>query len=105
VAEYLAAIAADPLQRRAASGAETLLDHQARIAEFLRWLVQQPHAAVVLVAHEETLRVCMATAEGWPLAAVVGKAFDNGEVYAFELPGPRADEGGARNEVRGSRFD
>lgn len=105
VAEYMAAIAADPLRRRAAPGAETLLEHQTRVAGFLHWLAGQSHAGAVLVAHEETLRVFLAHAEGLSLAEVVGRPFANGAIYAFEAPGPRAKEGGARAEGRGSRSD
>ena len=90
VAAYFAAIAPDPLRVRATPDAENLLDYQARIDAFLDWLAGRPHAAAVLVAHEETLRIFQARGEGLALAAVVGRAFANGVVYAFELADPSA---------------
>lgn len=85
VAAYLAAIAADPLRTRPVPGAETLIEHQARVDGFLDWLAGQSYQGVALVAHEETLRVCKARGERLALAAVVGTPFANGAVYAFEL--------------------
>jgi len=84
VADYLAAIAADPLHTRPPGG-ESLLDHRTRINAFLDWLATRGLATVALVAHEETLRVIKARAEGLPPAAVVGLAFANAEPYPFEL--------------------
>jgi probable phosphoglycerate mutase len=84
VTEYQAMIAHDPLHARP-NGGESLLDYRARIVAFLDWLAAQPHAAVVLVAHEETLRVFKGVAEGLPPAATIDLAFGNCEVYSFAL--------------------
>lgn len=84
VAEYQAAIAHDPLHARP-NGGESLLDYRARIVEFVGWLATQPHAAVALVAHEESLRVFKGVAEGLPPEATIDLAFGNCEVYSFEL--------------------
>lgn len=84
VADYLAFIADDPLHTRPPGG-ESLLDFQRRISGFLDGLRTAPYSAVALVAHEETLRIIKAHAEGLPLAAVVGLAFANAQPYGFEL--------------------
>ena len=84
VAEYQAAIAQDPLHARP-NGGESLLDCRQRIRGFLDWLAAQPHAAVALVAHEETLRVFKGIAEGLPPEATIDLAFGNCEVYSFLL--------------------
>ncbi|MCU0767292.1 MAG: histidine phosphatase family protein [Gammaproteobacteria bacterium] len=82
VAEYQAAIAHDPLHARP-NGSESLLDHRDRVAGFLAWLKEQSHAGVILVCHEETLRVLRSEAEDIPPADAVDLAFANGEIYAF----------------------
>lgn len=84
VAEYRAAIAHDPLHARP-NGGESLLEYRARIVAFLDWLTAQPHAAVALVAHEESLRVLKGVAEGLGPAATIDLAFGNCEVYSFAL--------------------
>lgn len=85
VSEYFAAIAHDPLHARV-KGGESLLDHAARVAGFLEWLGGRPHAAVLLVAHEESLRAIAAFAEGCGLESVRGRAFGNCAPYRFPMP-------------------
>lgn len=63
VAEYFAATAHDPLHARI-NGGESLLDYKARVWEFIQWLVKQPFQQVMVVAHEETLRVFEAWFKG-----------------------------------------
>jgi probable phosphoglycerate mutase len=63
VNEYFAAIAHDPLNARV-NGGESLLDHKRRVLGFIDWLRQQPEANILVVAHEETLRVFIACFEG-----------------------------------------
>jgi len=41
-----------------------LLDHKQRVLGFLAWLRGQPYENVLVVAHEETLRVSVAYFEG-----------------------------------------
>lgn len=84
VTEYLAAIAVDPI-RSAVNGGESLLAHKERIEGFLRQLARQPFQCVVLVAHEETLRVFKAWTEGWSAEQMFGLPFGNCEIYPFEL--------------------
>lgn len=63
VDEYFAAIAHDPLNARV-NGGESLLDHKQRVLGFIDWLQRQPQENVLVVAHEETLRVFVACFEG-----------------------------------------
>lgn len=76
VTEYFAAIAHDPVDARPAGG-ESLRDYGQRVGGFLDWLTDQALDCVLLVAHEETLRICQARCEGLPLDAVVGRVFEN----------------------------
>jgi broad specificity phosphatase PhoE len=85
VADYLAAIAQDPLHARF-NGGESLLDHAARVAGFLDWLRDRPFAAALLVGHEETLRAVKAVVESLEPGAVVGLPFANCEPYCFPIP-------------------
>lgn len=63
VDEYFAAIAYDPLNARVNSG-ESLLDHKKRVLSFINWLKQQPQGNILVVAHEETLRVFKSCFDG-----------------------------------------
>lgn len=60
---YFAAIAHDPLNARV-NGGESLLDYKLRVTGFIRWLKNQPQRNILVVAHEETLRVFIAHFEG-----------------------------------------
>ena len=59
VEAYFAAIAQDPLNARV-NGGESLLDHKQRVLGFIDWLRCQPQDTILVVAHEETLRVFVA---------------------------------------------
>ena len=63
VGEYFAAIAHDPLNARV-NGGESLLDHKRRVLGFIDWLQRQPQENILVVAHEETMRVFVACFEG-----------------------------------------
>ena len=82
VADYLAEIAADPIDMRVAGG-ESLRDYRQRVGGFLRWLEGRSYGCVLLVAHEETLRMFEAHFGGRGLPALVGKAFANALPYVF----------------------
>ena len=56
VSDYFSATAHDPLHVRVNDG-ESLLDHKARVTGFIQWLAMQAFQQVIIVAHEETLRV------------------------------------------------
>ncbi len=83
VADYLHAIAADPIDIRPPGG-ESLRDYQRRVEGFLRWLDIQPWQCVLLVAHEETLRILAAFYTESDLREVVGRQFANGWPYRFQ---------------------
>lgn len=63
VANYFAAISSDPLRKRV-NGGESLLDHKQRVLRFIDWLKVQEDKTVLVVAHEETMRVFVAYFEG-----------------------------------------
>lgn len=63
VADYFAAIDHDPLRVRI-NGGESLLDHKQRVLRFIDWLRVQQDETLLVVAHEETLRVFIAYFEG-----------------------------------------
>lgn len=60
---YFAAIAHDPLDARV-NGGESLMDHKRRVLGFIEWLQRQQQETVLVVAHEETMRVFAAFFEG-----------------------------------------
>ena len=63
VSEYFTAIAHDPLNARVNRG-ESLLDHKQRVLDFIEWLQNQQQENILVIAHEETLRVFIAYFEG-----------------------------------------
>lgn len=80
---YLQAIADDPLNTRV-NGGESILDQFFRVSGFLDELLQSGQDNLLLVAHEETLRVFKAWSEGLKPEAVIGKHFENARPYFFE---------------------
>jgi len=84
VAEYFAATAHDPLHARV-NGGESLLDHKRRVMDFLAWLRTQPARNILIVAHEETMRVFAAKAHGLPDTALRSLSFANGEILELDL--------------------
>ncbi len=85
VAEYVAAIRHDPLHARV-NGGESLLDHKQRISHFLRNLQFGQEDAVLIVAHEETLRAVSAWFQGLPDCALWEQHFENAEILEFDWP-------------------
>lgn len=83
VAEYFAAIAADPLHTRPPGG-ESLLDHKQRIGHFLDWLRQQPERNLLLVVHEETLRALSAHLQEIDEQEMTRLHFANGQIVEFD---------------------
>lgn len=63
VSDYFAAISHDPLRARV-NGGESLLDHKQRVLRFIDWLKAQQDKNLLIVAHEETMRVFVAYFEG-----------------------------------------
>lgn len=85
VAEYFAAIAHDPLHARVGHG-ETVLEHKERVLGFIRWLTTQPDTEVLVVAHEETLRVFAAYAAGLADEQLRTLHFVNCQLYSYRVP-------------------
>jgi broad specificity phosphatase PhoE len=83
VADYFAAIAHDPLHARVNDG-ESLLDHKLRVCGFLDDLRSRQENAVLIVAHEETLRVINAWFRHLTDSALREQHFDNGEILEFD---------------------
>ncbi len=83
VVDYFAATAEDPLHMRV-NGGESLLDHKQRVERFLEKLQQQQKQDLLIVAHEETLRVVAAWFRGLPETALRELHFKNCEVLEFE---------------------
>lgn len=84
VTEYFAAVGTHRLQQRPPGG-ESLLDYQARVWRFLDWLPQQPWQTVLVVAHEETLRVVMARYRGLADTVMENLVIGNCELVDFTL--------------------
>ena len=84
VTDYFAAVGADRLHLRV-NGGESLLDYKARVLPFFERLRHRPWQRVLLVAHEETLRVLQAWHRGLPDQALEGLNFANCELLEFEL--------------------
>lgn len=78
-AEYFAATGHDRLHLRI-NGGESLLDYKARVLSFLPRLREWAGKRLLLVAHEETLRILYAHYRGLPDAALEGLHFANCEL-------------------------
>ncbi len=85
VAQYLSAIAHDPVHAKVGDG-ESLAEYRQRVEGFLCELSQVAFGCVLLVVHEETLRIFQSVCAGESLAAVAGRSFDNCRPYFFDLP-------------------
>lgn len=84
VRDYQQAIAYDRLHA-SVNGGESLLQHKQRVIGFLQWLKSQPYRCVLVIAHEETLRVFKAWFEGLDDATMIDLAFDNCTVLHYSL--------------------
>ena len=84
VADYQNAIAHDPLHCKLNNG-ESLLEHKQRIVEFITWLQTQNFASVLVVAHEESMRVFYAYYNQLDDDEMIKLAFDNCDYYQFSL--------------------
>jgi len=84
VADYFAAIAHDRL-RAAVNGGESLLAHKERVRGFIEGLRERSEQAVLIVAHEETLRVFAAYFEDLSDEEMMALSIPNCEVFQFEL--------------------
>jgi len=85
VEEYQSAIASDRLHSKFNDG-ESLLEHKQRIIGFLSCLQQQPFDSILVIAHEETLRVVTAYFKDLPDESMLDLHFKNCEILNFHLP-------------------
>ncbi len=85
VSEYQAATAADRLHSKFNDG-ESLLEHKQRILRFLGWLEKQDFNNVLIVAHEETLRVISARYNKYPDEVMIDLHFNNCQLLEFVCP-------------------
>lgn len=83
VRDYEAAIAHDPWHARANDG-ETLLEHQQRVLTFIAVLELLPERPLLVVAHEETLRVVATHFRRLDRAALLTLSFRNCELLEFD---------------------
>jgi alpha-ribazole phosphatase len=84
VAEYFAATGHDRLHVRV-NGGESLLDYKRRVSGFIDWLAVQPEETLLVVAHEETLRVFTVCFRALPDAALLELHYGNCELIEFTL--------------------
>lgn len=82
VQEYFDAIAHDPVHAKV-NGGESIHEQYQRVCSFLDELKAKGVEDVLLVAHEETMRVFKAWAEGLPPEKVIGVPFENCRPYVF----------------------
>ena len=84
VADYFAATGNDRLHLRI-NGGESLLDYKQRVLDFIDWLCDQPLSSVLVVAHEETLRVLKTWYDKSSDAAMLDMHFGNCQVLLFDM--------------------
>lgn len=84
VADYFQAIAQDPLNTKP-DGGESVLEHKDRILGFIKWLQHQQEHDVLVIAHEETLRVFAAYFQGIDDAQMHALHIANCKILRFEL--------------------
>lgn len=85
VAEYFNATGTDRLHLRAPGG-ESLLDYKQRVLKVFDWLGAQDWHNVLIIAHEETLRVFTVHLQNLPDTAMETLHFDNCQIVEFDFP-------------------
>lgn len=84
VRDYQQAIAHDRMNAHINDG-ESLLQHKHRVIEFIKWLQSQAYNSVLVIAHEETMRVFKAWFEHLDDATMIDLSFDNCAVLHYSL--------------------
>ena len=84
VADYQQAIAHDRMHA-SCNGGESLLQHKQRVLQFLDWLKQQADECVLIIAHEETLRVFKGAFESLNDHHMIDLHFDNCAVLHYTI--------------------
>lgn len=82
VRDYQQAISADRLHSKC-NGGESLLEHKLRIQQFLKQLLAQGEDDILVIAHEETLRVIRAFFEHIPDQGMIDLHFDNCQLLQY----------------------
>lgn len=85
VTDYQNAIAHDRLNSKFNNG-ESLLEHKQRVLDFLGWLQKQDLSSVLIVAHEETLRVIDGYFRDLPDETMIDLHFKNCEILRYSMP-------------------
>jgi len=83
--EHQQTIVQDRLRTRPPGG-ESLLEHKQRVLTFIDWLKGVGQHTVLVVAHEETLRVCVAYFRGFSDEGMLSIPVGNCQIFHFELP-------------------
>lgn len=84
VADYMAAIASNPFHAKP-NGAESLLEHKARILGMIEWIKTQADDCLLVVAHEETLRVFIAHFQNLDDESMRVLSIANCEILEFDI--------------------
>jgi broad specificity phosphatase PhoE len=87
VERYFAAVGHDRMNT-VPPGGESLRQYQQRVNGFIDELVRQPYRKVLVVAHEETLRVFAARFQGLSDDALQALSFANCEYECFKVGSP-----------------
>lgn len=82
VSDYQSALGTDPINA-AVNGGESLAAYYQRVSGFLQRLRAKGENDVLLVAHEETLRMFQAWCDNSPLSEVFNRPFENCLPYVF----------------------
>jgi alpha-ribazole phosphatase len=90
--EHRRAIAHDPLHAKPPGG-ESILEHKQRVLPFINWLVTRDDNTVLVVSHEEPLRVCIARLRGLTDQEMLNIKVGNCEILPFDLA-PGTPRGG-----------
>ena len=77
----------DPMYAKAPGG-ESRHEHRRRVQHFIDWLSRHSYHTVLVVAHEETLRVCLAQFRHLDDNAMLTTRVDNCQCFEFTLQRP-----------------
>jgi len=84
VEEFHRALAGSPLTHKAPGG-ESICEHKARVLEVLQWLGQATEPVILVVSHEEPLRVLIGHFQGLGDREMMGLKIDNCQILHFRL--------------------
>ncbi|MEJ2643726.1 MAG: histidine phosphatase family protein [Gammaproteobacteria bacterium] len=84
VEEFHRALAGSPLHRKAPGG-ESICEHKARVLKVLQWLDTVTEPIILMVSHEEPLRVLIGHFRGLADREAMALKIDNCEILHFRL--------------------